>query len=29
MKRAYSLFTIKSIDEEQRVIEGIATTPAH
>jgi HK97 family phage prohead protease len=28
MKRAYSLFTIKSIDEEQRVIEGIATTPA-
>ena len=28
MKRAYSLFTIKSINEEQRVIEGIATTPS-
>ena len=28
MKRAYSLFSIKSIDEEQRVIEGIATTPS-
>ena len=28
MNRAYSLFTIKSVDEEQRVIEGIATTPA-
>ncbi len=27
MKRAYSLLTIKSIDEEQRVIEGIASTP--
>ena len=26
MNRAYSLFTIKSIDEEQRIIEGIATT---
>src|ERR1035437_110795 len=24
MKRAYSLFTVKSVDEEQRVIEGIA-----
>ena len=28
MNRAYSLFTIKSIDEEQRIIEGIATTPS-
>ncbi len=28
MKRAYSLFTVKSIDEEQRIIEGIATTPS-
>ncbi len=28
MKRAYSLFTVKSVDEEQRVIEGIATTPS-
>lgn len=27
MKRAYSLLTIKSFDEEQRVIEGIASTP--
>ena len=27
MNRAYSLFTIKSVDEEQRIIEGIATTP--
>jgi len=27
MKRAHSLFTIKSIDEDQRIIEGIATTP--
>lgn len=26
-KRAYSLLNIKSIDEDQRVIEGIATTP--
>ena len=28
MNRAYSLFTIKSIDEEQRVIRGMATTPS-
>jgi HK97 family phage major capsid protein/HK97 family phage prohead protease len=28
MHRAYSLFTIKSVDEEQRIIEGIATTPS-
>lgn len=27
MKRAYSLFEIKSIDEDKRIIEGIATTP--
>jgi HK97 family phage prohead protease len=27
MKRAYSLFTVKSIDEDQRIITGIATTP--
>ena len=27
MNRAYSLFTIKSVDEDQRIIEGIATTP--
>jgi HK97 family phage major capsid protein/HK97 family phage prohead protease len=27
MKRAYSQLTIKSIDEDLRVIEGIATTP--
>lgn len=27
LKRAYSLFTVKSVDEEQRIIEGIATTP--
>lgn len=27
MKRAYCLLTIKSIDDDQRVIEGIATTP--
>ena len=26
--RAYSLITIKSIDEEQRIIEGMATTPS-
>lgn len=26
--RAYSVLTIKSIDDEQRVFEGIATTPA-
>lgn len=28
MKRAYSLLTIKSFDDDQRVITGIATTPA-
>ncbi len=28
MKRAYSLLTIKSINDDQRVITGIATTPA-
>jgi len=28
MKRAYSLFTVKSVDEEQRIIEGVATTPS-
>lgn len=27
MKRAYSILTIKSIDEDLRVIEGIASTP--
>lgn len=27
MKRAYSVFEIKGIDEEKRIIEGIATTP--
>lgn len=27
MKRAYSTFTVKSVNEDQRVIEGIATTP--
>jgi HK97 family phage major capsid protein/HK97 family phage prohead protease len=26
-KRAFSLLTVKSIDEEQRIIEGIASTP--
>jgi len=26
-KRAYSLLTIKSVNEDQRIIEGIATTP--
>ncbi len=28
LERAYSLFTVKSINEEERTIEGIATTPA-
>jgi HK97 family phage major capsid protein/HK97 family phage prohead protease len=28
MKRAYSQLTIKAIDEDQRIIEGIATTPS-
>ena len=27
LKRAYSLLTIKAIDEDQRIITGIATTP--
>jgi len=27
MKRAYSLITIKNVNEDERVIEGIATTP--
>lgn len=26
--RAYSVLTIKSVDEEQRIIRGVATTPA-
>ena len=28
LKRAYSLLTIKSVNEDQRIIEGIATTPS-
>jgi HK97 family phage prohead protease len=28
MKRAYSVVTIKAVNEEQRIITGIATTPA-
>jgi hypothetical protein len=28
MDRAYSLLTIKAVDEEQRIIRGIATTPS-
>lgn len=28
MQRAYSVFEIKSIDEDQRMFEGIATTPS-
>jgi hypothetical protein len=28
MERAYSVLTIKSIDEERRLVKGIATTPA-
>ena len=28
MDRAYSVMTVKSIDEEQRMFEGIATTPS-
>lgn len=28
LKRAYSVLTIKSINEDQRIIEGIATTPS-
>lgn len=28
LKRAYSLFTLKSVDEESRTLEGIATTPS-
>ena len=27
MKRAYSVLDIKSFDEDQRIIRGIATTP--
>lgn len=27
MNRAYSLLTVKSVDEDQRIIEGIASTP--
>lgn len=27
MKRAYSILTVKAVNEDQRVIEGIATTP--
>src|SRR4029434_4819627 len=27
MNRAYSVLTIKSVDEEQRIIKGLATTP--
>jgi len=28
MQRAYSLLTLKSLDDEQRLLEGIATTPS-
>ena len=28
MNRAYSFITIKSVDEDERVIEGIASTPS-
>ena len=28
INRAYSVLTIKSLDEDQRILEGIATTPA-
>lgn len=28
MNRAYSLLTVKSVDEEKRIIRGVATTPA-
>lgn len=28
MNRAYSLLTIKSVDEDERIIEGLATTPS-
>lgn len=28
LNRAYSLLTVKEIDDDQRIIEGIATTPA-
>jgi len=28
VQRAYSVFEIKAVDEEQRIIEGIATTPS-
>lgn len=27
MERAYSLFNLKSVDDEQRIIEGLASTP--
>jgi HK97 family phage major capsid protein/HK97 family phage prohead protease len=27
MRRAYSLLTVKSVDDDQRIIEGIASTP--
>ena len=27
VRRAYSVFQVKSVDEDQRVIEGVATTP--
>jgi hypothetical protein len=27
MRRAYSTFKVKTFDEEQRIIEGVATTP--
>ena len=28
MNRAYSLLTVKAVDEEERIIEGVATTPS-
>jgi hypothetical protein len=28
MNRAYSILTLKSVDEEKRIIRGLATTPA-
>lgn len=28
MKRAYSFLTVKSVDDDERVIEGVATTPS-
>lgn len=28
MKRAYSFLTLKNVDDDQRIIEGVATTPS-